>query len=682
MLHVDIDPDKDGTPFDKGAVVGALSTVGMPPSFIINTGNGLAAYWALDDAVFDLAAAELANAGLEALFNGDNCRNVDRIMRLPGTVNFPNAAKRARGCVATLASIAEPDDGVRYRAFDLFAEFASHARGRASNPSNKALPQGAASGNIRLLTADDLNLGALSPLRSVIDHPVGKDRSRDTVRAVGDLLKHGCSEAQVAGLLLNSANAVSSHCLAQADPRRAAFKAIEFAKRRNDRSESVKAYIIEGEAISFSDIEAILPEHKYVYKPTGALWPAASVNGHMPPQFRVDSDGNVVTDEKGKPKYITAAEWLDKNKPCSQVTWAPGMPQIVEGKLFQDGAWVHRTGERVFNEYRPAPAYKGDAGLAQPYIDHVRRVYPEEAEHILQWAAYRVQRPEVKINHALVLGGGQGIGKDTILAPIVKALGEWNCAEVSPATILNRFNGFAKSVMLRVSEASDLGESDRFTFYEHLKTLIAAPPESIRVDQKYRQEYDIPNVCGVVITTNHKTDGIHLEPDDRRHFVCWSDLTVPDIEEGYFKGLYQWLDDGGYGHVAAYLNERDISQFNPKAPPPKTAAFWAIVDAGRNPDDAQMCDVIERLGSPAALTIADVIRCARDINAHGFADFLSDRKNARKLSFRFEGAGYVRVSNVDAKDGFFKVQGRRTPVYAQKELMHRDRIAAALALSR
>ena len=31
-----------------------------------------------------------------------------------------------------------------------------------------------------------------------------------------------------------------------------------------------------------------------------------------------------------------------------------------------------------------------------------------------QWFAHRVQRPGEKINHALVLGGDQGIGKDAI----------------------------------------------------------------------------------------------------------------------------------------------------------------------------------------------------------------------------------------------------------------------------
>ena len=43
--------------------------------------------------------------------------------------------------------------------------------------------------------------------------------------------------------------------------------------------------------------------------------------------------------------------------------------------------------------------------------------------HIVRWCAHRVQRPHEKINHALVLGGKQGIGKDTLLEPVKHAIG-------------------------------------------------------------------------------------------------------------------------------------------------------------------------------------------------------------------------------------------------------------------
>ena len=81
-----------------------------------------------------------------------------------------------------------------------------------------------------------------------------------------------------------------------------------------------------------------------------------------------------------------------------------------------------------------------------------------------------MQRPHEKINHGLVLGGLQGIGKDTLLEPVKQAVGPWNFAEVSPQQMLGRFNGFIKSVDAADLRSADMGEFDRFKFYDHMKT--------------------------------------------------------------------------------------------------------------------------------------------------------------------------------------------------------------------
>src|SRR5205085_8626779 len=122
---------------------------------------------------------------------------------------------------------------------------------------------------------------------------------------------------------------------------------------------------------------------------------------------------------------------------------------------------------------------------------------------VVNWLAHRVQRPQEKINHALVLGGKQGIGKDTILEPIKTAIGPWNFSEPSPQQVMGRFNGFLKAVIMRINEARDLGEFDRFKFYDHMKAYAAAPPDVLRVDEKFLREFAVFNVCGVIITTNH-----------------------------------------------------------------------------------------------------------------------------------------------------------------------------------
>jgi hypothetical protein len=373
----------------------------------------------------------------------------------------------------------------------------------------------------------------------------------------------------------------------------------------------------DGATISFDDFYAYMLGG-YIYLPTGQIWPAASVNSRLPPVGKT-----------------SASAWLASNKPVEQMTWAPGYPMIIEDRLIAAGGFIARRGARIFNQYRPPTLKYGNPGMAGPWLDHVRKVYPADADHLIKWLAHRVQRPQEKINHALVLGGKQGIGKDTLLEPVKRAVGPWNFHEVSPQQMLGRFNAFLKSVILRVNEARDLGESDRFKFYDHTKSYITAPPDVLRVDEKHIHEYDIVNVVGVVITTNHKTDGIHLPSDDRRHFVAWSELSKDDFEPDYWTQLWRWYEAGGYGHVGSYLGELDLSGFDPKAPPPKTPAFWAIVDSSRAPEDAEMQDAIDFLGdpNPDALTINQLKRCP---SSESFADYLGDRKNSRKIPHRLE----------------------------------------------
>ena len=416
--------------------------------------------------------------------------------------------------------------------------------------------------------------------------------------------------------------------------------------------------------VALEDFHAYMPMHAYIFTPSGELWPASSVNSRIPPQQVVNADG--------QPRTINANRWLDQNKAVEQMTWAPGEPKIIEGRLVSEGGWIERRGCRCFNLYRPPTIVRGNPHEAGRWIDHLRRVYGEDELHITRWLAHRVQKPQEKINHALVFGGCQGIGKDTLLEPVKRAIGPWNFTEVSPQHMLGRFNGFAKSVILRISEARDLGEVDRFAFYDHMKVYTAAPPDVLRVDEKNLREYNVFNVCGVIITSNHKSDGIFLPADDRRHFVAWSGSTEKDFAKDYWAKLWDFYENGGTKHVAAYLHDFDISDFDPKAPPPKTAAWWDIVTASRAPEDAELADALDRARNPAVTTLSEVATNASE----GFAEFLSDRRNSRKVPHRFEACGYSPLRNSDAKDGLWKIGGRRQVVYARVELSVRQQLAA------
>jgi hypothetical protein len=374
-----------------------------------------------------------------------------------------------------------------------------------------------------------------------------------------------------------------------------------------------------------------------------------------------------------------ASSWLDENLPVEQMTWAPGMPEVIRDKLVADGGWIERDGVSCFNLYRPPTLRSGDANLAGKWLDHVHRVFNEEdAVFIIKWLAHRVQKPHEKINCAIVLGGGQGIGKDTLLEPVKHAVGPWNFTEVTPPQLLGRFNSFVKSVILRISEARDLGDLNRYQFYEHMKPYTAAPPDVLRVDQKHVHEHSVFNVLGVVITTNHKTDGIYLPPDDRRHFVAWSELKQEDFAQDYWNEIWGWYHyERGLQHVAAYLRDLDISKFDPKAPPPKTRAFWDIVNASRSPEDAELQDVLDEMGNPEAVTLAKVIA----LSPSDLREWLTDRKNRRTIPHRMESCGYPPVHNDAAKDGLWKIGGKRQAVYANHNLSVADQLRAVRLLT-
>ena len=446
-------------------------------------------------------------------------------------------------------------------------------------------------------------------------------------------------------------------------------KAAEPHAAGEDRDEGY----VPNEGVSLDDFRAFMEMHAYIFTPSGAMWPAASVNSRIPPIPLFKKDGEPLLDEDGNQKKTSATAWLDKHRPVETMTWAPGEPMLISDRLISDGGWISRKGVTCFNLYRPPLIIACNGAEARRWLDHADKVFPGDAEHIVKWLAHRVQHPEQKINHALILGGNQGVGKDTLLEPVKRAIGPWNFLEVSPQQTLEPYNGFLKSVILRVNEARDLGDVDRFKFYDHMKAYTAAPPDVLRVNEKYLKAHYVFNCTGVIITSNHKADGIFLPADDRRHFVAWSDLTKEDFHESYWNVLWGWFEHGGFASIAAYLAELDISGFDPKAPPPKTPAFWDIVDAGRSPEDAELADILDDLKNPGATTLIKITAAAAGKEIEGW---LKDRKNRRLIPHRLEKCGYVPLRNDFSKDGLWKIETRQV-IYVNSALSTTERIRAA-----
>jgi len=419
-------------------------------------------------------------------------------------------------------------------------------------------------------------------------------------------------------------------------------------------------------SLALRDFVYHAPTGRYVYLPSGEWWTKSGVDSRL--------------------------QWSDPHRPPSselrecaavdQMTWSPGDKQIIDGRLIDDGGWKPAPNARCLNMYRPPTPTAGDALKAGPWIDHVRALYAGDADHIMNWLAHRIQHPGQKINHALVLGGAQGIGKDSLLEPIVQGVGPWNVSDITPAQFVGRFNTWAKAVVVRINEARDRRECSPAEFYENAKIYMAAPPEMLRVDEKGVVEYKVPNVCAIVITTNNKLAGVYLPPDDRRHFVAWSDVPAGDpATAARTAELWRWYSKReGIGNVIAHLKERNLSGFDPKAPPPRTDAWRSIVAAGVPVEDSELADLLDEIGWPNVLTLSTLIDKARERQLAALADSLADRSKSRLSAVRLHNAGYDALANPNTKGGEWSVSNRRVMVYMRPGISKADGYKAVAAL--
>lgn len=125
-VWLDADPRKD-KPFDDERArlkefAEQLKNDKNPPTYIIDSGGGIQAFWLfdkpLDATPENITMAESLSRGLAEQYGTDYVQNVDRIMRVPFTVNIPSAKKKGRTRTKAKIVHASSPQGTRYEKMD------------------------------------------------------------------------------------------------------------------------------------------------------------------------------------------------------------------------------------------------------------------------------------------------------------------------------------------------------------------------------------------------------------------------------------------------------------------------------------------------------------------------------------------------------------------------------------
>lgn len=296
----------------------------------------------------------------------------------------------------------------------------------------------------------------------------------------------------------------------------------------------------------------------------------------------------------GKKRRVEASISYDENRQAmgarvlQGVTYAPGETVLVA-----------KSGDVYANLWRDArPIVEGEADV-RPWLDLVERLLPEasEREHLFDWMGYKVQHPEVKINHGVLLGGAPGIGKDTTFEPFLYAVGgpsRENVALIKNEELNSQWGYSLMSEVLVINELRQADASDRRALENRLKPLLAAPPELIPVNRKGLHPFDALNRLSVVAFSNERM-AITLPSDDRRWFVLWSDARPLSKAEG--AAIWGWFKAGGRAAVAGWLRARDVRAFAPGGAPPMTEAKAIMLSAGLSAVESALVEMMrERRG--------------------------------------------------------------------------------------
>lgn len=91
----------------------------LPPTMLVESGGGYQPIWKLKDKLLlsddkeqrdaQRLMVEAQGRGVREMFGGDSVHDINRILRLPGTLNVPNASKRARGRISRNAALVPQD---------------------------------------------------------------------------------------------------------------------------------------------------------------------------------------------------------------------------------------------------------------------------------------------------------------------------------------------------------------------------------------------------------------------------------------------------------------------------------------------------------------------------------------------------------------------------------------------
>jgi len=536
-LHVDVDP-RAGEPLaaERERAERVLREHDPAPSVIVDSGGGYQGFWLLDAPVVmegergDEARhlpVEDRNRRIEVALGGDDCHNIDRIMRLPGTVNLPGEKKRKKGRTPRVARVIFAHWSLRHRLADF-------------EPLAKAATATAKTGPVRAVTAvADVDVSALpvsDRVKALIvtgDDPDDpgrwEDRSRLVLYVLCAMIRAGVSDAEMKAVILDPDFAVSAHVLEQKGADRYADRQIARAHEEQPAPGPILRPLPMDLARACRDVlRPNLRHHQQEFLDwDGAAYVSVADDTVRSEVWRFLETCRVETEKDGVKPMVPKSEMvsgaIDALRAVSHLPpsreepplWLDGRsgPDPMELLPTRSGLLHLPTGDLLpatpdlFTRNALDFAHDPDAPQPERWLRFLREVWPgdDEADFIaaLQEFMGYLLTPDTSLQKALLLPGPKRSGKGTIGHIMGKLVGEANT--VAPS--LNSFGrsdfGLEPLLAKQLAIVSDMrlsGRTDEAAVAENLLRITGE--DRVSVNRKHRHAVEVTLRTRFVVMTN------------------------------------------------------------------------------------------------------------------------------------------------------------------------------------
>lgn len=263
---------------------------------------------------------------------------------------------------------------------------------------------------------------------------------------------------------------------------------------------------------------------------------------------------------------------------CDRMEFDPVRPE----KTFE------RDGLTFYNAYAaprtPAPREKAfQKSAVKAFKEHIGLITTSEEEEsqLIDYFAYCVQNKGRKVDWTPLLISDEGLGKSYFYKLFALIFGEHNCSSVAADNLLGGWTDFIAEKLFVVSHEVKMKETHGL---EKLKSLISE--DRVTINGKYARVYDTKNCANFLLLSN-ESDALRLTMKSRRFFVVFSRATPR--EKAYYTNLFDSMH-GGAGWIEDYLLSRDLKNFTPHGPAPKTEGLRILAQISRGDGQAWLDD--------------------------------------------------------------------------------------------